>query len=145
MPFTHGEGKPYGRAVASQLLAESIIFPSPHLYKRQGLKFCHRSSYGSELVKFEDKCTLAIVCPRPPSCWLARMWGGGMAGGDTSYLLPATFSAAPSPCPLSSWGLRYNPEGEGRKRETGRVMPLRTLLLKPASAHGSCSHARLSL
>lgn len=77
MPSTHGEGKPYGRAVASQSLAESIICPSPCLHERQGLEFSHRSSYGSELLESEDRCTLAVVCPGPSSCRLARMWGGG--------------------------------------------------------------------
>lgn len=61
---------------------------------------------------------------------------GGMAGGDTPRLLPATVS----PCPLSSGGLCSSPEGEGRKRGTGRVMPPgqpgTALHLKPASARG---------
>lgn len=114
--------------------------------QRQGWEFSHHSSYGSKLVKCEDRCTLAIVCPCPSSCWLARIWGGGTAEGDTSIsFLPHSVlhpvlvpypHAAPSPCPLSSWGLRYNPGEEGRKRETGRIMPLRTLHLKPVSAHG---------
>lgn len=136
MPSTHGEGKPYGRAVASQSLAESIICPSPCLHERQGLEFSHRSSYGSELLESEDRCTLAVVRPRPSSCRLAGMWGGGVAGGDTPRLLPASVS----PCPLSSGGLCSSPEGEGRKRGTGRVMPPgqpgTALHLKPTSARG---------
>lgn len=136
MPSTHGEGKPYGRAVASQSLAESIICPSPCLHERQGLELSHRPSYGSELLESEDRCTLAIVCPRPSSCRLARMWGGGH-GWRRHSPSPSCHSQS---LPPSSGGLCSSPEAEGRKRGTGRVMPPgqpgTALHLKPASARG---------